>query len=42
MATTAAEERLQAEQLVGTGLTSEVFAWGNEPVLKPFLPRMAG
>lgn len=36
MATQVAEERLKAERLVGTGLTSEVFSWGNERVLKLF------
>jgi uncharacterized protein (TIGR02172 family) len=31
------EERLAAEQLIGTGLTSEVFSWGPDQALKLFL-----
>ena len=38
MAAAASEERLKAAQLVATGQTSEVFAWGEQRVLKLFLP----
>jgi uncharacterized protein (TIGR02172 family) len=31
-------ERLQTEKLLGRGLTSEVFTWGDDRVLKLFLP----
>ena len=41
MLTHASEARLKTEQLVGTGLTSEVFSWGDDHVLKLFLPWVA-